>query len=781
MGRRIVVVLFALAIGVLAFAGNGGVIRGSVRLTETGEHLHAATVHLEELGRTVLANDEGEFLFEDVPPGSYRITAHAASTLTEQTRTVTVVDGQTAEVNFELGLATVRQQVTVTATGREVPTFEALQSVETRDSFELASEIAPSLGETLANQPGNGVAKRSFGPGSERPIIRGFDGDRVLILQDGIRTGTLSSQSGEHGELVNTGNLDRIEIVRGPATLLYGGSAVGGVVNTISRHHEIHEHAHQGIRGYLSGSGGSANGFASGSAGFEYGAGKWMIWGGGSGQSSGNYHTPEGEVLNSDTRLGNGYGGFGWYGDRTFFSAGAQLDDGIYGVPFANELHGHEHGEEAHAGEGDQGAEVRESREEEELQRVAVEAQRQNYRLSWGLRNLRGPFENFLLRVNYSRWMHNEVETFGDGREEVATQFDNKQFIYRGSFEQSKRGPLSGRFGVWGMWRDYDSTGEEARAPAVEQNAVAGYALEEFYFERVKLQFGARVEHSRYSPGGRPESGHAHEGEADPGEEHLEPPAAVARNFTGMSMAAGANIGLWKGGAFVAHYTHSYRPPALEELYNFGPHVGNLAFEVGDPNLKAERGNGWDVSVRHQNRRVRAEGTAFYYSFSNFVFPFRTGGIEDGLQVLRFTQSDARFLGSEFNTDIVLRSDLALTLGVDYVDAEQKSTRITLPRIPPLRGRVGFDWHWKGLEVKPELILAGRQDRVFTGETMTAGYGVVNLRASYTFNRGRFIHQIAVNTFNLNDRLYRNHSSFVKDLMPEIGRGIRLTYRVRFF
>ena len=335
---RSVLALLLIGSGV-AFAQQVGAIEGAVVLTETGEHLHAATVHVEQLGRTALADDEGHFRFDNVPPGTYTVVAHAASTFTEESQTVTVEAGQMATVNFELALAIVRQQVTVTASGVAQSTLESFQSVETRDSFELAQDIAPALGETLANRPGNGIAKRSFGPGTERPIIRGFDGDRVMIMQDGIRTGTLSSQSGDHGEMVNSGNLDRIEIVKGPAALLYGGSAVGGVVNTISRHHEVHEHAHEGLRGQISGTGGSANGFASGSAGFEYGFKKWMVWGGGSGQSSGEYSTPEGKVPNSDTSMNNGYGGLGWYGDKMFVSFGTQYDDGLYGVPFADVLH----------------------------------------------------------------------------------------------------------------------------------------------------------------------------------------------------------------------------------------------------------------------------------------------------------------------------------------------------------------------------------------------------------------------------------------------------------
>ena len=180
-------------------------------------------------------------------------------------------------------------------------------------------------------------------------------------------------------------------------------------------------------------------------------------------------------------------------------------------------------------------------------------------------------------------------------------------------------------------------------------------------------------------------------------------------------------------------------------------------------------------------RRFRLEGNFFYYDFNNFMFPYDTGESEHGLRVLRFIQADSRFLGTEANADFGLYESVWLNLGLDYVNTKEKESGMSLPRIPPLRGRVGFDWHWGGLEVKPELVLADRQDRTFTGETPTAGYVVADVKASYTFNRGRLIHQFAINSFNIGDTLYRNHSSFIKDFAPEIGRGVRITYRVRFF
>ena len=737
-----------------AIAQPEGRLSGTVSLKETGGPLHGASILIVELDRSVLSEDDGSYTFDQVPAGCYQVIAHLDGFFTEATHVVDVSPGETTTVDFTLGLSDLRHEITVTASEKEESTFESFQSVESYGAHVLTESTAVSLGETLDHQVGTGIAKRSFGPGSSRPIIRGFDGDRVLVMEDGIRTGTLSSQSGDHGELINTAQLERLEIVKGPATLLYSGSAMGGTVNAVSRHHALHQHAHQGLRGFASGSGGSTNALGGGSAGFEYGHGRWMFWAQGGGVRTGDYDSPEGEIFNSRSRIGNGGGGFGWFGDKMFFSVDGRYDDGLNGVPFAQELH--------QDGEG---------QSEVNIERVAVDSRRQSYRFDWGLNNLGSTLENFVLKLSYTDWEHSELEFFGDAVAQVGTIFGNNQFVFRGTFEQERKGPLSGRFGFWGIERDYDVDGEEALSPPVDQSGFAVFTLQEADFEQVKFQFGGRLERQRYRPAFS-QRGQAQEGRVA---------EAVNRTFTGASAAAGLHAGLWTGGALVANYAHSYRAPALEELYNFGPHVGNLAFEIGDPALGAESGDGFDISLRNRQRRVRGEVNLFYYNFNNFIFPFATGEQETGLRVVAFSQRDARFQGAEASASLGFHRDLWLNLGVDFVDAQEINTNTPLPRIPPLRGRIGFDYNRSGFRFAPELILASQQHQTFTGETRTPGYSVVNVKGSYTYAQQHLAHQFSVNVFNLGDRLYRNHSSFIKDLAPEIGRGVRFTYMVRFF
>jgi iron complex outermembrane recepter protein len=341
---------------------------------------------------------------------------------------------------------------------------------------------------------------------------------------------------------------------------------------------------------------------------------------------------------------------------------------------------------------------------------------------------------------------------------EIGTAFRNNTYLYRGLFEEQRYGRLSGSFGFWGMHRDYESIGAEALAPPTTQNAFALFALQAINFEHMALQFGGRFEHNGYNPTG-----------------------LVRRSFNGFSGAAGLRVPIGGSSAFVANYTHSYRAPALEELYNNGPHPGNVTFEVGNPDLDRESSDGIDLSLRHSSGRMRAEANFFYYHINNFIFLAPTGEVEDGLPVANFTQGNSRFVGAEARMDVGLTSNIWLLSSLDYVNAELTDTNLPLPRIPPLRGRIGFEAFYKGLRFNPEVIMARDQDRLFTNETRTAGYTTVNLTGSYTFARQHSAQTISVNAFNLNNRLYFNHLSFIKGFVPEIGRGVRVVYTVRFF
>lgn len=722
----LVVALFCIS-SLTAPAQSGGTLRGTVTLSDSEKPIHNVLVTILQLRRTINTDENGKYEFQNVPPGRYDVVAQL-DRVPDTVQTVNLTGGDTT-LDFQIKLGGISEQVTITATGTEQAVSSSIQSVEVIGSLELAKKSPVSLGEALDGELG--VSKRSFGPGTARPVLRGFDGDRVLVLQDGIRIGGLGFQSGDHAEPLNVLTTDRIEVVKGPATLLYGSSAIGGVVNAISGH----DSAHNGVNGYVTGVGATNGGQGGGSAGIEFGTDKWLFWANGGGQRIGDYDTPIGKIENSFSREGNVAAGFGYYADKGFFSSSYTFDKRRYGIPF--------------------------DPDEEDPEIVELDPRRHSIEFRGGFRDTGSFIDAGTFSFQYNNYRHAEIESLTG---EIGTAFKNDTYLYQGIFDQKRTGRLSGRFGFWGLHRDFEAIGEEALAPPTTQNAFAVFALETLDFERASLQFGGRLETNRY----RPEATEARGILPD-------------RNFTGFSGAAGVRVRTWENGAFVANYSLSYRAPALEELYNFGPHPGNLAFEIGDPDLQRELGNGLDFGVRHSSRRLRFEANGFFHHIDNFIFLAPTDEIEDGLVVAEFAQGTSRFIGTEARVDAALHPSIWLNLGLDYVNAELTADDTPLPRIPPLRGRVGLEFRIKELTVKPELVMAKDQNRLFPTETRTAGYGRFGVSGSYLIPTQHVAHIISFNAFNLTDRLYRNHLSFIKEFAPEMGRGLRVTYTLRFF
>ncbi len=215
-----------------AFAQTTGSIGGRVTYTDIQTPLHDVQVQIVQLRRSVETDNNGNYKFENLPAGRYTIVAQADG-FSALTQTVVLTAGANSTVDFSLRLGGIKEQVTVTASGAEQSTFDAFQSVVTLGTNEIAQRNPISIGEVLEREPG--VAKRSFGPGTARPVIRGFDGDRVLVLQNGVRVGSIGSSSGDHGEPIDPLSVERLEVVKGPATLLWGSNAIGGVVNALGQ------------------------------------------------------------------------------------------------------------------------------------------------------------------------------------------------------------------------------------------------------------------------------------------------------------------------------------------------------------------------------------------------------------------------------------------------------------------------------------------------------------------------------------------------------------------
>ena len=476
---------------------------------------------------------------------------------------------------------------------------------------------------------------------------------------------------------------------------------------------------------------------------------------------SGDYKTPEGTVENSATRLANGRAGVGYFGPRLFASGGFQVEDSRFGVPFA-------------AGFEGRGKEASGTPEEEVF--IELASRRQVGRFDAGMRNLTTRvIDEFRVVFTVIDYQHEELET-ADGIESVGTVFDNRAYVLRAEVNQRQTATLAGKFGVWSKIRQYVATGEETLAPPTDQMALAMFAYEELDFGRYRVQVGGRVERNAYTVAARAEG---HDGIS--GDLAHEPPDVRDRTFTGASASVGLLVDLDEHVAFVANVTRSYRAPALEELYNFGPHIGNLLFEVGNPDLEREATVGLDLSLRHQSSRFRGSVNAYVYDIDNFVFPAVSAVEVDGLRLAPFRQGNSRFVGFEATGSVQLAGTVWVNLGLGMVDAELTDTNEALPRIPPLRGQVSFDVPYRGFTVSPEWAFAAAQNQVFRNETKTDGYSVFNLKGSYVWSRRHMVHILSGSVYNVTDELYRSHTSFIKNLAPEVGRGVKLAYSMRFF
>jgi iron complex outermembrane receptor protein len=738
---------FAVLLGVFAAepaAAQGlTAFKGRLINSVTGMTVAGATIRIDELRRETVTAEDGTFTFENVQPGSYHVSVRSEGYSSRRSE-ITVGAASAAQVDVTVD-PELHYHETVSVSPEPRSQFEAYQPTSVLVGQELGKQLQMSLGATLENQPG--VAARSFGPAPSRPVIRGLDGDRVQILQDGQRMGDLSSQSGDHGVAINPAAAKRIEVVRGPATLLYGANAIGGLVNVITE--DIPTRAIEGVSGDATFDLGSAADEGGGAAAVRAGNGRVALHAGAGGRRSGDVATPEGDLLNSQSR--NGFVNFGasWTGTRGYLGGSYGYDDTKYGIPVV---------------------------EEGSLQ---LTPRRHNTTFRGGAQDLRGVFESFRTTLAIRRYKHEELEG-----EEIGTAFTNNTTDLEVLGSHRAYGRLKGTVGAWFMGRAFDAVGSEALSPAVDQNATALFAYEELTWPHVTVQLGGRFDHARYSPFEEDDRSFD-TGSASAG--LLFRPAAARDALT-----------------FVVSLARAARYPALEELFYYGPHPGNFAFEIGNPGLKPEHALGFDGGLRWRSARASGEITYFRNDISDYVFrnPITTeefearqddfaerfpgrgigeGGAEESeFPIVEYVSADSVLQGIEAHSDFQLTTRLAAEVGLDYVRGRLKDTDDPLPRIPPFRFRGGLRYMVNAFQAGGDVTFAAKQDRVFGAETPTDGYQLLRLFGAYSFSSGRGVSTITVRLDNMTNELYRNHLSYLKDLAPEMGRNFKVLYNVKF-
>lgn len=761
--RVLLAMLFCLGIQHLpALAQNPpGSIAGRVTTPE-GTAIPDAQVRLVELRRQTQAGQDGSFRFDNVPAGSYllEVTSSRAGAAVER---VAVAAGAVAEVTLTPDLTVHREEIVVTASPELRSTYEIAQPTSVLSGEDLDRQLQPTLGETLSREPG--VTSTFFGQGASRPVIRGLGGDRIRVLEGGVGVGDASTTSPDHAVSVDPLSAERIEVLRGPATLLYGSSAVGGVVNVIDN--RIPESLPEGkIGGTIELRGGSAADERGGVASLTGALGR-LAWHAdylrretddyeipGFAESralreeeEGEGHEGEEEVFgvlpNSATETDSGSLGLSWIGEGGFLGVAVQDFDTLYGIPG-----GHHHHE---GGEG-------EEPEEEEEAPVRVDLAQRRYDLRGGISRPFGIFRGANLRFGTTDYEHRELEG-----PETGTIFKNDSWEGRLEFLQRPLGSLSGSFGLQALSRDFEAIGEEAFVPPTQTDSWAAFTFQEIARDDWRFQLGARFESQDVS---------------------AETEGSNDRSFDGLSGSFGVVRLFGEDYSLGLSIARSTKLPNAEELFSNGPHIATNAFEIGDPNLEKETSLGADLTLRKISGRLTGEVTLFASRFDDYIFEQSTDEEEDGLPVFRYVQRDAEFRGAELTGVYQLYHGephhVDFEFGADFVRAELRDTGEPLPRIPPRRYRLGFHYRGERLSGIVEGLRVDEQDRVARFERPTEGYTLVSASVGYRFFTASAIYDLLLRGTNLTDEEARNHVSFLKDLVPMPGRDVSLSLRVTF-
>ncbi|OYW46014.1 MAG: TonB-dependent receptor [Sphingomonadales bacterium 12-68-11] len=666
---------------------------------------------------------------------------------------------------------------TIVVTTGGLRQLDVLAGTSVMRGDELQRNLSGQIGEVLAKLPG--VSATSFSPGASRPVLRGFQGDRVRVLVDGLGTIDASNTSADHAVTIDPLTAERIEVLRGPAALIYGGSAIGGAVNVIDKRIPRgvpDEPLHIDAFGALD----TAYDLREGGASLDAPLGGGLVLHlDGSHRRTDDVDIPgfviaealrqdlladaaeeaeeghqdeaddlleaanlRGTLPNSATETTSLGAGLAWFGPSASFGISAGYYDSLYGVPARpGAHHHHEEGEEEEAEEEHGEAPVT----------IGLEQFRADLR---GSVELGGVFERITTRWGYSDYTHTEFE--GD---EVGTTFAVEGIEGRVELVQRERGGWRGVIGGQYLFRDFAAVGAEAFVPPNTTESFALFTLQEVALDPFELEIGARYERT------------------DVAAEAL----GAARGFDSLSGALGLSYSPSPGVKFGVNATRTARAPSTEELYADGPHIATQQFEIGDPLLEEETALGLEAYARASVGGVELSASVYRNWFDDFIYLQETGAEEDELPVYQQLQQSADHFGIEASASVPLLEAAGFRwvgeVGGSYVEATL-ADGTPVPRIPPLGLLGALELQSPRWDARAELEWYAEQDRIAPFETATDGFAFVNLSLAWKPLRGSENLTVMLQANNLFDSEGRRHASFTKDFVPLAGRNVKLTARL---
>lgn len=649
------------------------------------------------------------------------------------------IDAALAAENIDLS------PVAVTGNPLGVGSDELVVPVSVLNGRELSLRRESTLGETLNGIPG--VTATQFGPNASRPVIRGLDSERVKIMQNGLGILDASSLSFDHAVGIDPLIIEQIDVVRGPAALLYGGSAMGGVVNAID--HRIPTEKLDGIIGRAETRFGGADSTRNGAAVIDIGNGMFAIHGDIYNRKSSDLDIPgfavsrrksetdgtprenKGKLVNSSAESDGGALGASLTFDNGYVGLSYSVLDSNYGVVAEED--------------------------------VRIDMNSERWELASEFKDLGSIINRIKFRMAHTDYEHKELEGA-----EVGTTFTNRGL--EGSLElgHSNVGPVQGVLGYQFSNTNFAALGDEAFVPSVNTQNKALYLYEELplgYGElKHKITFGGRLGHTTVDSKASPVFG-----------------AAQNNSFNPNSFALGGLYNINQNWSLTSNLSHNERAPSYFELYANGAHLATGQFEVGNSSFDKEKSNGIDAQIRWKDANNSLSLGAYYTRFSNFIGLFDTGNIDagSGLPIAQFGAVPAVFKGIEAEGKFNIASNWDLSVRGDYVHAKDTRNNDNLPRISPLRLGAGLLYAKGAFSAKLDVLRAFKQSNTADNELATDGY--TNLSAIMAYKLPTKLNiELFAKANNLLDDEIREHASFLKDIAPAGERSILIGARADF-
>lgn len=713
----------------------GWALSGRV-VDSTGAPIEGALIVIEEAHRSTTADREGRYVLRDVPEGVYGVSYRAIG-FRPAIRRVTISNRDiVVDVTLQYSIVEL-PPIQTTATPLATSALESPQPLTVLQGNALRRAQSPSLGDVLDGQPG--VRSYSTGNGIAKPVIRGLSGNRVLVLDNGQRTE--SQQWGdEHAPNVETATAERIEVVRGPASVLYGSDALGGVINVVPRELPDAGGGARVLRGRADAAYTTNGSMPDGSVLVEGAAAGLGFRGTMSGRESDNMRTPAGPLHNSGLAM-------------TAASVAAGLRGG-WGAITGNWSRRHER------------LEIHEDPVEEPdatpFQRVVTDRASLNGNLSLGTSRLE-------MDLGWERNARREFEAIeAEQAGELALGLRAATWTGNVHWHHAVSSRVTGVIGGQLLRSTVTTSGEETLVPGSRTTNLAVYGFEQLDLDRFQLSIGARLDRRTLDNDAAVELGLA----------------AGSRDWTALTGNAGVLFRLSEPAALVLNIGRGFRAPSAFELFANGVHEGTLRFEVGDPLLDTERALNADFALRLHDETLRGEVGVFVNRIDGYIYPDPTDAVdpESGLQVFHITQGDATLRGLEASIEWHATSALHLRGSVDYTWGHNRSTDQPLAFIAPLRwqgtarleaerlGMLGAPWFEAGVEVN------ATQQRLDPEDVATEGYALVQLGLGTTLARV----ELSVQVHNLLDSSYRGFLSRYKRYADEMGRSVRVGAGVEF-